>query len=103
GSGTFYYVAALLGTSPGVTVTPAVLLGDRIKVSSVRLDGRTLVVELLDRPAGQPMTASPTVAVTKRFGLSGGALVAQEPRRAPPRRGRARCDGGRRRIRAHTR
>jgi hypothetical protein len=39
GSGTFYYLAALLNTTAGLTVTPAVLLGDRIKVNAVRLDG----------------------------------------------------------------
>jgi hypothetical protein len=75
GSGTFYYVAALLNTSAGVTATPAILLGDRIMVNALRLDGRAIVVELLDRAAGQPLTASPTVASTKRFEVDRGALV----------------------------
>src|SRR5439155_13664210 len=76
GSGTFFYVAALLNVSGGVTTTPAVLLGDRIKVTGVKLDGRTIVV-VLDRTAGQPLSESPSVASTKRFVVDRGALVAQ--------------------------
>lgn len=77
GSGTFYYVAALLNPSAGVSATPAVMLGDRITISSVRVDGKTIVVDLLDRASGAPMTASPSVSVTKRFVVDGGALKAQ--------------------------
>jgi hypothetical protein len=77
GSGTFYYLAALLNTTAGLTVTPAVLLGDRIKVNAVRLDGRAVVVDLLDRAAGQPLAASPSVAMAKRFAIDRGALVAR--------------------------
>jgi len=77
GSGTFFYVAALLNATGGVTTTPAVLLGDRIKVTGVKLDGRTIVVEVLDRTAGQPLSESPSIASTKRFVVDRGALVAQ--------------------------
>ena len=77
GSGTFYYVAAVLNRASGVTATPAVLLGDRIAVNSVRLDGNTIVVELLDRASGQPFTTSPSVSVSKRFAMDGGDLKAR--------------------------
>ena len=77
GSGTLFYVAALLNAIGGVTTTPAVVLGDRIKVTGVKLDGRTIVVDVLDRTAGQPLTESPSVASTKRFVVDRGALVAQ--------------------------
>ena len=77
GSGTFYYVAALLGTPAGVTVTPAMLLGDRIAVSAVRIDGATIVVDILDRASGQPLTASPSVAATRRYAVDHGALIAR--------------------------
>ena len=75
GSGTFYYIAALLNGASGPT--PVVLLGDRVVVTAVRLDGRTVVVELLDHASGQPLAASPTVTVTKRFAIEQGALVAR--------------------------
>src|SRR5882672_11379925 len=61
GSGSFFYLAALLNAVGGVTTTPAVLLGDRIKVTGVKLDSRTIVVEVLDRTAGQPLSESPSV------------------------------------------
>jgi hypothetical protein len=75
GSGTFYYVAALLNGASGVTTTPAVLLGDRIAVNGVRLDGATIVVDTLDRASGQPFTTSPSVSVTRRFAVTNGALA----------------------------
>jgi hypothetical protein len=77
GSGTFYYVAALLSTAPTGAAGPSALLGDRIKVTAVRLDGRTIVVELLDRSAGQPFTSSPTVPIVRRFEVLQGVLVAR--------------------------
>jgi hypothetical protein len=77
GSGTFFYIAALLNVTGGVMTTPAVLLGDRIKVTGVKLDGRTIVVEVLDRTAGQALSESPSVASTKRFVVDRGALVAR--------------------------
>ena len=77
GSGTFYYVSALLNTASGVAATPAVMLGDRVKVDRVRLDGNTIVVDLLDRAPGQPMSTSPAVAVTKRFTVDAATLKAQ--------------------------
>jgi len=75
GSGTFFYIDALLNPASGVSAVPAVVLGDRIKVSSVRLDGRTIVVDILDRAAGEPMITAPSVAVTKRFVVDAGALA----------------------------
>jgi len=77
GSGTFFYVAALLNAIGGVTTTPAVVLGDRIKVTGVKLDGRTILVDVLDRTAAQPLTESPSIASIKRFVVDRGALVAQ--------------------------
>ena len=77
GSGTFYYLSALLNGAGGVTATPALLLGDRIVVSGVRLDGATIVVDLLDRASGQAFTTSPSVSVTKRFAVTNGALVSR--------------------------
>jgi len=77
GSGTFYYVAALLNGATGVTALPGVLLGDRIVVNSARVDGGSVIVDLLDRAPGQPLTASPTVATVRRFGVDRGALISR--------------------------
>ena len=77
GSGSFYYVAALLNPTSGVIAPPAVMLGDRIKISGMRVDAGTVVVDYLDRAAGEPMTASPNVSQTKRFVIDGGLLKAR--------------------------
>ena len=77
GSGTFTYVALLLNLASGPSGTNAVLIGDRITLSALRVDGKTIVVEYLDRRPGEPFTTAPSVATTKRLTLSGGKLSAQ--------------------------
>ena len=77
GTGTFYYVAVLLNGASGVTATPAMLLGDRVAVNGLRLDGSTIVVDLLDHASGQPLASSPSVSTTKRYAVAQGALVAR--------------------------
>lgn len=77
GSGSFYYLAVLLNPTSGATTVPAVLLGDRITVNGLKVDAKTIVVDMLDRAAGQPMTSSPGVSVTKRFALDAGGLKPQ--------------------------
>ena len=77
GSGTFYYVAALLNGATGVTATPGVLLGDRIVVNAVRVESGSVIVDLLDRAPGQPFTASPTVAMVRHFGVDRGSLISR--------------------------
>ncbi|MDA1062009.1 MAG: Gmad2 immunoglobulin-like domain-containing protein [Chloroflexi bacterium] len=84
GSGTFYFIHALL-TDPGgenagddavvLRDVGAVLLGDRIRIVGVAIANREIVVALLDRPPGASFAEEPTVAVTRRFALEGGALA----------------------------
>ena len=77
GSGSFSYLAVLLNGANGVTTTPATLLGDRVAVTGVRLDGATIVVEFMDHASGQPLASSPSVPTTKRYAVAQGALVAR--------------------------
>jgi hypothetical protein len=77
GSGTFTYVALLLNPTTGPSGTNAVLIGDRITLSALRVDGRVIVVEYLERRPGEPFTTAPSVATTKRLSMSGGKLSAQ--------------------------
>jgi hypothetical protein len=77
GSGTFSYVALLLNASSGPAGTNAVLIGDRVTISTLRIDGKTIVVEYLDRRPGEPFTTAPSVATTKRLSLTAGKLAAQ--------------------------
>ena len=76
GSGTLYYVVALLGAAAGAgESTNAVLLGDRITVTTVRSDGAKISVDLLDRNAGEPFSTAPTVKVSRSFQVTGGVLA----------------------------
>lgn len=76
GSGTFYYVVAALKTPAGYVGTNAVLLGDRIAPQTTELrPGGELIVNYADRAAGEPMTAKPSVGVSKYLQVQNGQLV----------------------------
>ena len=78
GSGTFYYLAALLGTGAGNgDATNAILLGDRITVESVKVDGAKISVDVLDRRAGEPFTTAPSVKTTRVFQLAKDGSLAE--------------------------
>lgn len=75
GSGTFFYVAAALGTEDGYDGTNAIFLGDRIAPQTTEFRNGEIIVNYADRKSGEPMTASPSVGVSKYFKISGGKLV----------------------------
>ena len=72
GSGTFYYVAALVMSDNSPRT--ALLLGDRISVSQVSTKVGAVTVTYLTRPEGAPFTAAPSVPASKTFSLAGGQL-----------------------------
>lgn len=68
GSGVFYYVAAALGEGKsGIVGLNAVFLGDRIAPQTTEIKNGLVVVNFADRRSDEPMTAQPTVGVTKYF------------------------------------
>ncbi|MDA0353613.1 MAG: Gmad2 immunoglobulin-like domain-containing protein [Chloroflexi bacterium] len=73
GSGTFSYLS-VVGTAAG-GAAPTVFLGDRVIVERLAAAHGAVTVTYLDRAPGQPFAATPTVPVTRRFKLEGGALV----------------------------
>ena len=75
GSGTFYYVAVAVNTSAGYQGTNAVLLGDRIAPQSTQIKNGTLIVNYAERKPSEPMTATPSMGVTKRFALKELTLI----------------------------
>jgi hypothetical protein len=76
GSGSFYYVAAVLDGASGHMPTNSILLGDRVKIQSVAVANGVITVQLLDRKSGEPMSTVPSEAKTLSFHVAGGALVA---------------------------
>jgi hypothetical protein len=75
GSGSFTYVAVVLNATTGARTTNTVLIGDRVAGQAVRLDGKTVVIDYLDRRAGEAFAVAPSVPTTKRFVVKDGALV----------------------------
>lgn len=75
GSGTFFYVAAALKKSDGYKGTNAVLLGDRIAPQTTEFRDGELIVNFAIRKQNEPMTASPSVGVSKYFKVIDGKLA----------------------------
>ena len=78
GSGTFYYVVAALKSGDGYHGTNAVLLGDRIAPQTTEIKNGELIVNYAERKAGEPMTAQPSMGVSKYLTVIGGTLTAAQ-------------------------
>lgn len=78
GSGTFYYVVAMLQLpveTMGYRSTNEVVLGDRIAPQTTELRDGLLIVNYADRAPGEPMTARPSVGVSKYLKVENERLV----------------------------
>ena len=75
GSGTFYYVVILLGTRSGASVGQSFLLGDRIAPQTTEIRNDEVIVNYADRKPGEPMSAQPSVGVSKYFKVVNGKLA----------------------------
>lgn len=78
GTGTFYYVAACVrddrtGLYAG---TNAVLLGDRVAPQNVQIAPGSIIANYADRRKDEPMTARPSVGVSKYLKIDGTTLKA---------------------------
>ncbi len=75
GSGTFYYVVVALGTDTGYVGTNAIILGDRIAPQSTEIQNDEVIVNYADRLPTDPMTAQPSVGVSRYFRITDGKLI----------------------------
>ncbi len=78
GSGTFFYVAAAINNAGSTQGTNAILLGDRIAPQSTNVDPNNpaqFIVNYAERKASEPMSAQPSVAVSRTFKLDNGTLL----------------------------
>lgn len=75
GSGIFYYVGAVVQQSGQIYVAAdnTYLLGDRVVIKKIMIDGRMIHVTYMDRNATDPMTTEPSVEVTKKYAIKGGS------------------------------
>jgi hypothetical protein len=75
GSGTFYYAVVAIKSGDGYLGTNAILLGDRIAPETMEIKDGVLVVNYADRHPGEPMTAQPSLGVSKYLLVENGLLV----------------------------
>lgn len=75
GSGTFTYLTLVINEKGTAKPLAAVLLGDRIVVKSLAIQPGSVVATMLTRKPGEPMSAEPSVQVTRTFKLQGDKLV----------------------------
>lgn len=75
GSGTFYYIVAALQTEIGYQGTTAVLLGDRIAPQTTQIENGQIVVNYAKQKADDPLTAQPSIGVSKKIKVLDGKLV----------------------------
>lgn len=74
GSGTFYYVAAILSAGKAYKGTNAILLGDRIAPQTTEFKNGQIIVNYADRKPGEPMTAAPHTGISRYFWIKNGIL-----------------------------
>jgi len=74
GSGTFYELALLSRRAQGWVNTDTVLLGDRVKVRAVAIEGIVVTVDLLAH-APEDALCCPTAEVRRRFDIGGDRLA----------------------------
>ena len=75
GSGTFYYVVVALKTKNGYTGTNGFLLGDRIAPQTTEFSNGDIIVNYADRGLDEPMTAQPSIGVSRYFKIEGNKLI----------------------------
>lgn len=77
GSGTFYYLAALMRRGEGWESPTAVFLGDRVRIDSLSIesDDGEIAVTFRTRAEGVAMAGEPTVTQTLRYRVVAGSLA----------------------------
>lgn len=75
GSGTFFYAVVALRTAFGYSGTNAILLGDRIAPQTTQFTNGEIIVNYADRAVKEPMTARPSLGVSKYLKIQGANLV----------------------------
>lgn len=75
GTGTFFYVVAALNKPEGAKGTNAIFLGDRIAPQTLEIRNGLAIINYADRKPDEPMTAQPSVGVSRYAIVKGGKLT----------------------------
>lgn len=75
GTGTFYYVTALVSSENGYKSANTILLGDRIAPQTTEFRNGEILVNYADRKPDEPMTTNPSMGITKYLKVIDNTLV----------------------------
>jgi hypothetical protein len=77
GSGTFYFLHALVNDEGALHDADFAFLGDRVRIEGVSIHGQIITVAMLDRAPDEPYAEPPKMAVIRQFRLEDETLVEQ--------------------------
>jgi hypothetical protein len=75
GSGEFLYIAAYISGNVSYKGTNAVFVGDRVQPKAIGIKNGVITFTYLDRGPNDPMSAEPTISVTKTYVYQNGQIV----------------------------
>ncbi len=75
GTGLFTYLVTALKTDNGYQILNTVFLGDRIAPQNTEIKNGTVIANYADRLPNEPMSAQPSVGVSRIFKIEEGKLV----------------------------
>lgn len=75
GTGTFYYLVVALNKDGGYIGTNGVFIGDRIAPQTTEFRNGEIVVNYTDRKIDEPMSAKPTLGISRYFKVMNDTLV----------------------------
>lgn len=75
GSGLFLYLAVALKTEKGYISTNTIFLGDRVAPQNTQIKDGVIIANYVDRLPNEPMSAEPTMGVSRYFKVENNKLV----------------------------
>jgi len=74
GTGLFSFLAVAVKTNKGYEILNNVFLGDRIAPQNTEIKDGKIIVNYVDRLPNEPMSAQPSVGVSRMFNVKSGVL-----------------------------
>jgi hypothetical protein len=75
GSGLFLYLAVALKNEKGYISTNTIFLGDRVAPQNTQIKDGVIIANYVDRLPNEPMSAEPTMGVSRYFKVENNKLV----------------------------
>lgn len=75
GSGTFFYLAVVLGGNKECQSIESVFLGDRVSPQSIEVEDNRIIVNYLDRALEDSMADFPSIIISRQFLVENNRLI----------------------------